>query len=111
MKKEYCPSLKGSRTWRNASADVSAGCEWATEGTLKRSSKMSLCQKWDGRWNDGKTPQSHYVEIELHEDYLKFSLKNPASSQDTMPEFWSYENIHSPTPIAFLPYHCDWFNL
>lgn len=60
---------------------------------------MSLCQKWDGRWNDGKTPQSHYVEIELHEDYLKFSLKNPASSQDTMPEFWSYENIHSPTPV------------
>lgn len=60
---------------------------------------MSLRQKWDGRWNDGKTPQSHNVEIELHEDALKFSLKNPVSSQDAMPEFWNYELIHSPTPI------------
>jgi len=60
---------------------------------------MSLTKKWDGRWNDGKTPQSHEVDVELLEDSLRFSLKNPTSSQDTMPEFWGYELIHSPTPI------------
>jgi hypothetical protein len=60
---------------------------------------MSIRQKWNGRWNDGKTANSHEVQIELHEDSLRFDLKNPSSSQETMPEFWRYDKIHSPTPI------------
>ena len=60
---------------------------------------MSIRQKWNGRWNDGKTANSHEVEIVLQEDSLRFDLKNPASSSQTMPEFWRYDQIHSPTPV------------
>ncbi len=60
---------------------------------------MSIRQKWNGRWNDGKTANSHEVEIVLQEDSLRFDLKSPSSSSQTMPEFWRYDQIHSPTPI------------
>lgn len=60
---------------------------------------MSIRQKWNGRWNDGKTANSHEVEIVLQEDSLRFDLKKPPSSSQTMPEFWRYDQIHSPTPI------------
>jgi len=60
---------------------------------------MSIRQKWNGRWNDGKTANSHEVEVVLNDDSLRFDLKNPTSSEQTMPEFWRYDKIHSPTPI------------
>lgn len=57
---------------------------------------MSMIRKWPGRWNDGKTAQSHTVEIQLLEDKLKFTATDTKSP---MPAFWPYDKIHSATPV------------